>query len=250
MLHRTATHDLTTSGDGRTVYGVLMPFDVESTVDDGFGPYTESFQRGAFSKTIRENRNGIKLLVNHDKYRSLPIGKSIVLREDPHGLYGEFRVSQTRAGDEAITLVRDGVVDAFSVGFNPIQPPSFGPGAVKRTEVRLFEASLVGFPAYAGALVAGVRSEFSEDELERAATWLREHPDVLSELNLDTPPVEPSPPADEAGSQPVEATGDVEPPEGHSRTDQPPPTGFTVERRRDDIAKVRNLLDEVRRRTR
>ena len=35
------------------------------------------------------------------------------------GLYGEFRVSKVDDGDRALELVRDGVIDSFSVGFSP-----------------------------------------------------------------------------------------------------------------------------------
>ena len=61
------------------------------------------------------------------------------------------RIPQTREGDDAPwTLVRDGVLDSFSVGFVPIRDTRDGDVLV-RTEAALREVSLVGFPAYAGA---------------------------------------------------------------------------------------------------
>jgi len=115
-IQRTLAHDLSTRADGRTIYGLVVPFDRPAKVDDGWGPYTETFKQGSFTKTIRENGDRVRLIVNHQMMQRLPIGKPTLLREQPDGVYGEFRVSQTRDGDEALTLIHDGVVDAFSVG--------------------------------------------------------------------------------------------------------------------------------------
>lgn len=172
MLDRClAPGDLKIRSDGRTVFGLAVPFDQEARVNDGFGPYTEVFRFGAFAKTIAERGDRVKLLVNHDRQR-LPIGRAITLREDRAGLYGEFRVSQTPEGDTALELVRDGVLDAFSVGFQPV------PGKdrksrnfVERIEVKLREVSTVAFPAYDGALIGGVRYDIDRDI--DLAEWMR-----------------------------------------------------------------------------
>lgn len=230
VLRRTPVHDLSTRSDGRTIYGIAVPFDREATVNDGFGSYTEVFKRGAFRKTIAENLTRIKLLVNHDKYQRLPIGRAVTLREDTAGLYGEFRVSQTREGDETLTLVRDGVVDAFSVGFVPVKEREPRPGLVERTEVRLSEVSAVAFPAYADALIGGVRSagfELSGDQLDELRRLLRDHPDLFQSF-IDTSLKEAVDPIDTDGSEPATATRDDEPqphssvpnPEARSRIDR------------------------------
>ena len=126
-------------GDGRTVAGIVVPFDTEARVSDGGRPYTERFQRGAFAKTIAERGDRVKLLMQHDSHE--PIGRATLLREDTAGLYGEFRVSAVPAGDQALELVRDGVIDSFSVGFAPVKHARDGDVTV-RTEVALREASL------------------------------------------------------------------------------------------------------------
>jgi HK97 family phage prohead protease len=159
LLQRTHVSELDLSRDdaeGRTIHGLVVPFDAVITVDDGAGPFRETFERGAFACTIAERGTRVKLLISHDR-KSLPIGRAVELREDARGLVGAFRVSKTPAGDAALELVRDGAVDAFSVGFTPIRDVN-RLGIVVRTEVKLNEASLVGFPAYEGALIAGVRS--------------------------------------------------------------------------------------------
>ena len=56
-----------------------------------------------------------------------------------------------------LTLVRDGVLDSFSVAFRPVRDRREN-GVIVRAEASLSEVSLVGQPAYEGALVAGIRA--------------------------------------------------------------------------------------------
>jgi HK97 family phage prohead protease len=231
-LQRTLAHDLSTRGDGRTVFGIAVPFDQEARVNDGAGWYTEIHKRGSFAKSLRERGDRIKLLVNHDKLQRLPIGRATMLREDAAGLYGEFRVSQTREGDEALTLINDGVVDAFSVGFAPIKEREVRPGVIERTETSLGEVSVVSFPAFVGAAIAGIRSDLGigDDEWERVRSLVRDHPELL--IGLDTPDVG-------AVSEPAKATRDDEPPVGHS---SPPSTPSLDARHRAELELVRERV--------
>lgn len=184
-------------GDGRTVYGLAVPFDREATVDDGYGPYQEVFRRGAFSKTVGEFASKVKLLGNHNR-RKFPLGKATSLREDTAGLVGEFRISNTREGDEALELVRDGVLDSFSVGFAPVKDRKAAKNLVERLEVKLREVSLVAFPAYDGATVAGIRAAdrlaglFSDEELERLLALATDLDTHRQEAAPGTSDVEPS----------------------------------------------------------
>lgn len=155
-------------GEGRTVYGLAVPFDEPTPIRDRMGTYDEIFRMGAFTETIRERGDRVKFLSNHNR-EILPIGKAIMLREDPAGLIGEFEVADTPAGNEVLELVRMGALDALSIGFAPIQ--SIGregrDPVVERTAVKLMEVSAVAFPAYEGAVIAGVRNEDLEpDQLD------------------------------------------------------------------------------------
>lgn len=167
-----------TDGEGRTVSGMIVPFEKTATVNDGKGPYREAFQRGAFEAALHNlggNFGRVKLLSQHQA-RSNPLGRAEMLREDTAGLVGDFLVSKTRAGDEALELVRDGSIDSFSVGFSP-QKHSVRDGVTWRTQVGIREASLVTFPSYEDALVSGVREEWDglTDEMrEQAMAWLRD----------------------------------------------------------------------------
>lgn len=168
-MSRAFAADLSIRSDGRTVHGIVVPFGKVARVSDGGPTYDEGFERGAFSKTLRQRGPArVKLLMHHD--RTEPIGVARELEEQDSGLYGAFRVSETERGDEALTLLRDGVLDSFSVGFAPVQHVKRG-RVTWRTEVGLREASLVTFPAYEDALVGGVRSldDFDDDEIRELA---------------------------------------------------------------------------------
>ena len=146
-------------GEGRTISGIVVPFDTEARVSDGGPSYLERFARGSFAKTIKERGDRVKLLLQHNSHD--PIGKAIELREDAAGLLGSFRVSSVPAGDQAIELVRDGVLDSFSVGFAPVKHTREGEVTV-RTEVALREASLVTFPAYDTARIHALRTALAD----------------------------------------------------------------------------------------
>jgi len=189
-------------GEGRTVGGIIVPFDTIATVSDGGKPYREAFQRGAFSAALH-NMGGkfgrVKLLSQHQSSRN-PLGMATGIEERADGLYGEFKVSNTRAGDEALELVRDGAIDSFSVGFTP-QKHSVRDGVTWRTTVGLREASLVTFPAYADAVITGIREEWdglSDEMREQAMAWLREQAHNLPPVEGVDPSALDGVPADEA----------------------------------------------------
>jgi HK97 family phage prohead protease len=174
-------------GDGRTVEGIAVPFDTPTEILTMTGAYTEIFRRGAFARTIRERADRVKFLANHDA-RVMPLGRATALREDAAGLWGAFRVSRTTAGDEVLELIRDGALDAFSVGFRPIEPPPGAPPAgaiVERREVALHEVSVTAFPAYEGALIAAVRS--ADDVDDRSPVLTRS--EALSRLDELAPSI-------------------------------------------------------------
>lgn len=158
--------EIRSGGDGRTVYGIAVPYNRPTTIREFMDEYLEEFQRGAFARTISERGDKVKFLYQHDA--SAPIGRATQLREDASGLYAEFRVSKTQRGDEVLELIRDGALDSFSIGFNPVSDDVRDRGKhVIRTEVKLREVSAVTFPAYEDAVMAGVRS-LDEDAISRA----------------------------------------------------------------------------------
>lgn len=169
-LYRKAT--LARADDtGRTIFGRVVPYGETIRVDDGFGPYKERFERGAFARSIRERGDKVRLFAVHSSMTRLPIGKAVDLTERADGLHASFLLPHTRDADEALELVRTGTVDSFSIGFRPVRHRREGDVTV-RTEAALREVSLVGLPAYAGAEVQGVRSASTSVSVDIAARRL------------------------------------------------------------------------------
>jgi HK97 family phage prohead protease len=144
------------AGDGRNVFGLVMPYEQTATVSDGMAPYKERFQFGAFTRSITERGRKVKLFTGHETNR-LPIGRATKLTERYDGLHAEFVVAKTRDGDDALALVAAEIADAFSVGFRPVREYD-DHGVTVRTEAALMEVSLVGIGAYETARVAGIRA--------------------------------------------------------------------------------------------
>jgi HK97 family phage prohead protease len=121
--------------------------------------------RGCFTKTLNENGPRIKLLFDHDP--SKPIGKVLELRDEPRGLWGRFRLATTTLASDIAELVREKILDAMSIGFDPVNYVMVDEGGSVGTvrhllEVRLHEISLVSFPANPMALVTDVHSRRSQ----------------------------------------------------------------------------------------
>lgn len=154
-----ATLELRADGDGRTVVGIAVPYDVEQRI----GPnLVEVFRKGVFRNVTRA-ANRVKLLYQHKT--DAPIGRAIMLEERDGGLYGEFRISKTEAGDEALELIRDGVLSNLSVGFQPLEDRKVN-GVVNRMKAHLAEVSLVTFGAYGDAAnIVAVRQEIEKPNL-------------------------------------------------------------------------------------
>ena len=89
-----------------------------------FGSMVDSWmptiiEPGAFTKTLQEQGKRVKILWQHNMWD--PIGIPTLLQETDLGLQIEGKVSQTEHGKDCLTLMRDGVVDELSIGFDPIK---------------------------------------------------------------------------------------------------------------------------------
>ncbi len=155
-----ATLEVRSDGDGRTVIGIAVPYDKEQRINAGL---VEVFRKGVFRDVTRA-ANRVKLLFQHKT--DSPIGRATMLEERDEGLYGEFRISKTEAGDEALELIRDGVLSNLSVGFQPLRDEKKN-GIVNRLKAHLAEVSLVTFGAYGDAAnIVAVRNEIEKPNLE------------------------------------------------------------------------------------
>jgi HK97 family phage prohead protease len=133
----------------RTFEGVAVPYGKPADIA---GVYKETFERGA----VELPPSGKTMLYWR---HSEPIGLITKADDREGGYHITARISETPRGDEAYTLLRDGVVDQLSVGFEPVEHRMDDEtGDITRTKVLLHEVSLVPMGAYGtDATVTDVR---------------------------------------------------------------------------------------------
>lgn len=135
------------SGDGMTFSGYAAVFNSES---EDLGGFREFIAPGAFKRSL-QSRNEVKLLWNHDAGEPLASmrGGTLKLTEDATGLKVEARLANTSRGRDVAELIRSKTVDSMSFGFSVIKDTWNNEGNVRTLNaVRLFEISLVSWPAY------------------------------------------------------------------------------------------------------
>lgn len=177
-------------GDGMTLVGYAAKFNSRS---ENLGGFVETITPGAFKRSLR-SRNDVKLLVNHDSGRVLASTRSGTLRlsEDSVGLKVEADLPNTSDGRDMAELLRRGDLSSMSFGFSVIKDAWSSDGTERSLEsVRLFETSIVAFPAYQATEAAvrsyevlATRANVDADDLADAILKLEEGED-LSETQAE-----------------------------------------------------------------
>lgn len=134
---------------------------VFSNVDTG----GDVIEPGAFTKTLAEGWERVKILALHNDCW-LPIGRPIELREDANGLYMSAKVSDTSMGRDIKVLLKDGVLNELSIGYDPVVFDYDGDGIRHLREVRLWEVSVVTWAMNPEAKITGYKS--MQEAAERA----------------------------------------------------------------------------------
>lgn len=115
--------------------------------------------KGAYTKTISENKDRIAFLYQHDITK--PIGKNLNLQEDSYGLKFEAQFSNSTLGRDVAIMAAEGIIKEVSVGFRTMK------GAPKDDhyeiqETKLYEYSLVTLAANPLAMVTELKSELEK----------------------------------------------------------------------------------------
>jgi HK97 family phage prohead protease len=164
------------SENGMTFYGYAAKFNSRS---ENLGGFYEVIEPGAFSRSLK-SRNDVKLLVNHDTGRVLASSRARTLRlyEDSIGLRVEADLPNTTDGRDMAELLKRGDLSSMSFGFNVIKDSWNAEGDMRTLKsVRLFEVSIVAFPAYQ-ATEASVRG------LDKVAQRAQVDADALADVML------------------------------------------------------------------
>jgi HK97 family phage prohead protease len=158
----------------RTITGIAVPYGQDANIG---GAYVERFAPGAIDSV--EN---VKLFYGHNS-EMLPVGKVIEGRETEGGYEITGKISETALGNDVLTLMRDGVLNKFSVGFMPVEQERDG-NTVTRTKISLKEVSVVNWAAYDSADITEVRSSDEPDEQTPTPT-IESESELENNIELD-----------------------------------------------------------------
>jgi uncharacterized protein len=131
----------------RTISGIAVPYGETAIVSDGTAV---RFEQGA----LPVDGKAPKLFMYHQSDQ--PVGLVTAREDTDEGMLFTARISATAAGDEALTLALDGVLDSVSVGVNPTKFTYDDEGTMIVTAADWLELSLVPIPAFAGAEIQEV----------------------------------------------------------------------------------------------
>jgi len=166
--------------DRRTITGIAVPYNTFATVSDGtnvqFAPGSLSIEGKA-----------PKLYMYHDSTQAVGLVAERV--DSPEAMYFTARVSNTRAGDEALVLASDGVIDAVSVGVNPTEFKYDDAGNMTIIKGDWVELSLVPQGAFAGATITKVAAEAPQVEEQKEEPKMELSPIVSEEVIVPTAPI-------------------------------------------------------------
>ena len=153
--------------DKREVEVLLMPWDQEAEQADG----VHRFERGAFAEVDP------KRFVFRARHQDPPTGRGFKLEEQEDGPHLWLKSSKTAAADEQLTLIRDGVEDGISVGFDTSdhRKEKMPDGRTRYThfgfsKARSLEASTTWRPALSGKVLQVLEASTVADEQQAPVT--------------------------------------------------------------------------------
>jgi HK97 family phage prohead protease len=178
----------------RTITGIAVPYDVPATVSDG----TEVvFSKGSLPVDGKNPR----LYMNHDANQAIGIVTERVDTEE--GMMFTAKISKTAAGDEALQLALDGVLDSVSVGVNPTKTRANKDGSITVLAADWIELSMVPVPAFAGAVITDIAASIHHEPEETDNNELQEPTEETEPMSeVETPAVEATIPTAAIPAQP------------------------------------------------
>jgi HK97 family phage prohead protease len=170
------------AGDGtpsRTITGIAVPYGVAATVSDG----TEViFERGSLPVDGKAPR----LYLNHSADSA--IGIVTARYDDEEGMMFTAKISKTAAGDDALQLALDGVLDSVSVGVNPTKTRANDDGSITVLAADWIELSMVPVPAFAGAVITDIAASIHHEPEETDNNEIQEPTEETEPMSEVTVP--------------------------------------------------------------
>ena len=177
MIRFTPTHQITIDAAAdetaprRSFSGIAVEYDIPAIVSDGTAVM---FKKGSLPI---DGRNP-KLYLQHQSDQI--IGQVIERQDVGNAMLFVAKVSQTRLGDEAMTLIADGTLSEVSVGVQ-VEKFSYNDEGVMIIEKASWqELSVVSQPAFESSVITQIAA--SNDE---SIPQTEPEPDVVSELSQE-----------------------------------------------------------------
>jgi HK97 family phage prohead protease len=152
--------ELRAEGDGKTLVGYAAVFDSPSEPL----PWTEFVRRGAFTKTIKDGAD-VRLLIDHE---GVPLARTksgtLRLAEDDTGLRIEASLDESNPdAAKLLSAMRRGDISQMSFAFETVKDAWSDDRRTRELkEVRLYDVSVVTYPAYEQTMVQ-LRNKQSAD---------------------------------------------------------------------------------------
>ena len=166
------TFNVREAGEKIFIEGYFAVFNKRYEIYEGCA---ETILPGAFSETLDSD---IRALLNHNTDIVLGRNKAgtLTLREDDYGLYGSIEIN--KADSDAMNLyarVQRGDVTQCSFGFEILEETyesdSDGNVLWKIAKVKLYEVSVVTFPAYEDTIVQARKNDFANIQKRKLDEW-------------------------------------------------------------------------------
>ncbi len=183
--------EVRSAGDNRMrLVGYAARFGEATTINSWEGRFSETIERGAFAKTIREKTPVVQFDHGRDPaIGALPIASVEELREDDKGLWVEAELHDNDHVRPVRDAIASGALSGMSFQFRVLRDSWDESGDMpSRTvnEVELFELGPVVFPAYPTTEV-GLRSMLENLTPERAAELVAYLQDLAGAAPEGTP---------------------------------------------------------------
>ena len=187
-------------GDLGRLVGYAAVFNKDTVIDSWEGKFNERIAPGAFTKTLTERGDKVKVLFNHGFDPTIgdkPLGKPSRMEERNKGLWVEVPLDDTSYNKDLAASIRSGALDGMSFRFSVTRDEweNEDDEMPSRTirELKLYEFGPVTFPAYE-ATTAGVRAR----DAYRAWRTTQSSEAAAGTSETDTPPLRHLSPEQEA----------------------------------------------------
>jgi HK97 family phage prohead protease len=146
-----------------TITGVVISSKTEDRHGTTFNP--------AGCDHERFDKNPV-LMLNHNTWDDLPIGRVENIRQDGDCVLGDAvfeDVTKEEKGKDVYSLLKNGFLNAFSIGFNVLRYGNEKKGECTFEEWELREVSVVNIPSNPDAVVKRSAEEVADEEVENTA---------------------------------------------------------------------------------